>query len=98
MGDLTAFSPWLDRWGLIPDGEPFKTPYNGNDLVFVRRGDEAAILKVTTAEHEMAGGALMEWLGGDGAARVLAREGGALLLERLPATRALAEMARSGQD
>jgi streptomycin 6-kinase len=98
MGDLTAFAPWLDRWGLVPDGEPFETHYNKNALIHVRRGDEPAILKITTAEHEIRGGAVMAWLAGDGAARVLAREGGALLLERLPATRSLAEMARSGGD
>jgi streptomycin 6-kinase len=98
MGDLTAFAPWLDRWGLAPDGEPFQTHWNKNWLIPVRRGGEPAILKVTTAEHEMRGGALMAWLDGDGAARVLAQEGGALLLERLPATRSLAQMARAGGD
>ena len=41
-----------------------------------------AILKVSHASEEIAGGALMAWWGGDGAARVLAREGDALLLER----------------
>jgi streptomycin 6-kinase len=98
MGDLTPFAPWLDRWDLVPDGEPFQTHYTGNWLIHVRLAGEPAILKVTTAEHEMAGGALMAWLAGDGAARVLAREGGALLLERLPATRSLADMARAGHD
>ena len=98
MGDLTAFAPWLDRWGLEPDGEPFQTHYNKNWLIPVRQGGEPAILKITTADHEIAGGAVMAWLAGDGAARVLEREGGALLLERLPATRSLAEIALAGGD
>jgi streptomycin 6-kinase len=96
--NYAEFSPWLADWGLTPDGEPFQTPWNKNWLIHVRRGGEPAILKVTTAEHEIAGGVLMAWLAGDGAPRVLAREGGALLLERLPATRSLADMARAGGD
>jgi streptomycin 6-kinase len=99
MGDpLDTFAPWLDRWGLTPDGEPFSTPYNSNWLIPVRRGGEAAILKIAPSPHERAGASLMSWLAGDGAARVLEWEGDALLLERLPATRSLAEMARSGGD
>ncbi len=99
MADLSdPFAPWLDRWGLTPDGEPFQTHYNGNWLIPVRRQGQAAILKIAPSEHERAGAALMAWLDGDGAARVLAHEGDALLLERLPATRSLADMARSGDD
>ena len=98
MGDLTTFARWLNRWELVPDGEPFETRYAKNWLIPVRRNGQAAILKITTADHEIAGGALMAWLAGDGAARVLEREGGALLLERLPATRSLADMARAGGD
>jgi streptomycin 6-kinase len=99
MGDPFApFAPWLERWKLKPDGEPFRTHYNGNWLLPVRRGGAPAILKIAPSEHERAGAALMTWLAGDGAARVLAWEGDALLLERLPASRSLAEMARSGGD
>jgi len=99
MGDpLATFAPWLDRWGLTPDGAPFSTPYNANWLMPVRRGAEAAILKIAPSPHERAGAALMTWLAGDGAARVLAWDGDALLLERLPAVRSLTEMASSGQD
>jgi streptomycin 6-kinase len=98
MGDLTPFAPWLDRWGLTPDGEPFQTRYNMNWLIPVRQGDKPAMLKIAPSEHERAGAALMAWLDGDGAARVLALEGDALLLERLPAARCLADMARNGGD
>jgi streptomycin 6-kinase len=95
---LAIFAPWLDRWGLAPDGAPFSTPYNANWLIPVRRGGEAAILKIAPSPHERAGASLMTWLAGDGAARVLEWDGDALLLERLPATRSLAEMAHNGQD
>ncbi|MGL1446712.1 aminoglycoside phosphotransferase family protein, partial [Vibrio parahaemolyticus] len=40
----------------------------------------------------------MEWWDGEGAARVLARDATALLLERATGTASLADMARSGQD
>lgn len=99
MGDPSAaFAPWLDRWGLTPDGEPFSTPYTGNCLMPVRRGGDAAILKIAPSPDERAGAALMVWLDGDGAARVLEWEGDVLLMERLPATRSLADMARQGED
>jgi hypothetical protein len=47
------------------------------------------MLKLSSAEDERAGGLLMEWWSGDGAARVLARDGDALLLERAEGTASL---------
>lgn len=98
MGDLTPFAPWLDRWDLAPDGEPFTTRYARNHLLPVRQGDAPAMLKIAVSKDEIDGGALMAWWAGEGAARVLAREAEALLLERLPAKRSLAAMARDGRD
>lgn len=98
MGDLTIFAPWLDRWGLTPDGEPFETRYCKNWLIPVRQGDAPAMLKIATSEHEMAGARLMAWWDGDGAPRVLAIDGEALLLERVPAGRSLADLAHNGGD
>ena len=94
--DATAFEPWLSRWALTPDGAAFSTP--AGRLLPVRQAGAAAILKVSHASEEIAGGALMEWWGGDGAAEVLAREGEALLLERATGPRSLAAMARGGED
>jgi len=98
MRDLSIFAPWLERWGLTPDGEPFETPYCKNWLIPVRQGDAPAMLKIATSEHEMAGARLMAWWDGDGAPRVLAVDGEALLLERIPLGRSLAELARNGGD
>jgi streptomycin 6-kinase len=53
------------------------------------------MLKVALAEEERRGGLLMAWWAGDGAARVLAQDGGALLLERATGPRSLEAMARS---
>jgi streptomycin 6-kinase len=56
------------------------------------------MLKLSHEEHERLSGALMEWWDGDGAARVLARNDTALLLERAMGSASLANMARIGQD
>jgi streptomycin 6-kinase len=50
------------------------------------------------AADEAAGGLLMAWWDGRGAARVLAHEGGAILLERAEGRVSLAELARTGRD
>lgn len=91
-----VFAHWLQRWGLTPDGAPFSSL--AGRLLPVRQAGAAAILKVSHSAEEIRGGALMAWWGGDGAARVLAREGDALLLERATGPRSLAEMARGGED
>ncbi|WP_437819573.1 aminoglycoside phosphotransferase family protein [Sorangium sp. So ce1078] len=90
------FDTYLRRWDLIPDGEPIVT-WSGR-LLPVRRAREPAMLKLALNEEERFGGSLMEWWDGDGAARVLAREGEAILLERAEGARSLAEMSRNGED
>lgn len=92
------FQPWLDLWGLVPDGEAFTTEYTGSWLLPVRQGDLAAMLKLSSSPEELAGGALMEWWAGDGAAQVLARRGEALLLERATGVGSLIDMSRRGDD
>ena len=88
--------PWLRRWHLVPDGAPLTTPTSL--LLPVRRHGEAAMLKIARQEEERRGGALMAWWQGQGAARVLAHEDPALLLERLDGPRSLATLAAAGQD
>jgi streptomycin 6-kinase len=92
------FEPYLTRWHLTPDGEPMSTP--SSLLLPVRGVGEPAslMLKVSLGEEERRGGALMVWWRGDGAARVLAHQGEALLLERAIGGRSLAVMAREGRD
>jgi streptomycin 6-kinase len=91
------FRHWLVQWRLTPDGSAFTTRFGSQLLPVVWRG-ERAILKIARREEERRGGKLMEWYGGTGAARVLAREGDALLLERLVGKRSLSDMVRWGQD
>ncbi|WP_340646583.1 aminoglycoside phosphotransferase family protein [Phenylobacterium sp.] len=91
-----TFTTWIDRWGLTPDGEPFTSL--GGRLLPVRQDGVAAMLKVSHEPEEIAGGLLMAWWAGQGAAPVLAHEGEALLMIRATGVGSLAEMARSGQD
>jgi streptomycin 6-kinase len=91
------FQPWLARWSLSVDGQPIITRF-GSRLIPVSRNGEQAMLKIAGHEEERRGGELMEWYGGLGAARVLAREGDALLLERVVGERSLSAMAQSGHD
>lgn len=90
------FDDYLALWDLTPDGEPVVTA--GALLLPVRAGGEAAMLKVATEPEERFGGVLMAWWEGDGAARVLAMEGDAILLERARGRRSLAALARDGRD
>jgi streptomycin 6-kinase len=90
------FAPYLARWDLTPDGEPIVT--HSSRLLPVRRDGVPAMLKIATAAEERWGANLMEWWDGDGAARVLARDGDALLLERALGDASLDEMARDGRD
>lgn len=94
----TSFQPWLDRWGLVPDGEAFSTPYTGSWLLPVRRDGVPAMLKLAHEAEERRGGGVMAWWGGQGAATVLAHEDEALLLERAMGAGSLVEMARSDDD
>ena len=89
--------PWLRRWSLILDGEPFTTRF-GSRLAPVRRESEAAMLKIAVHAEDRRGGELMAWWDGQGAARVLRRAGEAILLERVSGPRSLAAMALAGGD
>jgi streptomycin 6-kinase len=89
------FTPFLSLWNLTADGAPIVT--HSSELLPVRLTEGTpGMLKVAVHPEEIWAGGLMVWWDGDGAARVLAHEGPALLLERLPNVRKLAEMARAG--
>jgi streptomycin 6-kinase len=92
-----SLASFLTLWNLAADGAPIVT--HSSELLPVRLADgTAGMLKVAMHPEEIFAGGLMVWWDGDGAARVLAHEGPALLLERLPNTRSLAAMARAGGD
>lgn len=68
-------------WRLFPDGELRHTPTSLLQPVLFQA--ESAMLKVALCEEERRGAALMRWWNGDAAARVLAHDNDALLLERI---------------
>lgn len=93
---IKMFTEYLTRWNLTPDGEPIIT--STSRLLPVLFRHSPAMLKIALVPEEKGGGALMAWWNGDGAARVLAHGGDALLLERATGSRSLAEMARTDTD
>lgn len=92
----SIFDEWLLRWDLLADGAPIST--HCSDLLPVRHAGEPAMLKIAREADTRWAWLLMEYWDGDGAARVLAHEGDALLLERALGTRSLARMTRDGRD
>ncbi|WP_085584648.1 MULTISPECIES: aminoglycoside phosphotransferase family protein [unclassified Pseudomonas] len=96
MAERDVFGPWLQRWALVPDGEPVITL--GSRLLPVRQGDAPAMLKVAVDAEEKFGNLLMTWWDGEGAARVIAHHGDGLLLERAMGRRSLMRMALNGED
>ena len=90
------FDEYLARWALTPDGDPIVT--QSSRLLPVRRQGAPAILKVAVSPEEKLGNRLMMWWDGHGAARVLARDDDALLLERAMGSNSLSHFARNGRD
>ncbi|HVR55188.1 MAG TPA: aminoglycoside phosphotransferase family protein [Pseudorhodoferax sp.] len=90
------FESHVRRWDLVPDGPAIAT--RTAHLLPVRWAGAPAMLKLSHDPEERRGGALMVWWNGEGAARVLARDAHAVLLERATGPGALADMARQGQD
>ena len=95
--DHLDFQPWLDRWLLTPDGEPFASIWSR--LLPVRRDGQALMLKACMAGQEVHGSAFLAGYEGRGAVRVLEREADAVLLERAEGPLNLADIAREqGED
>lgn len=90
------FDEYLERWGLVADGMPFRT--TSSDLLAVSHGAIPAMLKLARELEEQRGNRLMAWWEGCGAAPVLAQEGIALLMKRAVGSRSLHAMASGGED
>ncbi|MQW88360.1 aminoglycoside phosphotransferase family protein [Sinorhizobium saheli] len=90
------FTSQIARWSLEPEGEPIAT--RSSRLLPVRWRGQPAMLKVAEEAEERAGGVLMRWWDGCGAARVYAHAGDAILLERAESRCSLFHMAMTGSD
>lgn len=86
----------LKRWRLTPDGALIER--HSSILLPVTRDGAPAMLKIARDPTEKTGNAVMAWWNGDGAARVLAYDGDAVLLERASSGISLADFARDGRD
>ncbi len=91
-----ALARWINRWRLKPEGDPFST--HSSVLLPARQDGRPVMLKLTPEPDEIRGGALLSWWDGKGAVRVLEREDGALLMERLVGHRSLAKLSMDGDD
>src|ERR1700754_5105730 len=91
--DATArlLEPRIAQWGLAPDGDAFSTPSSVLQPVLFE--GRPAFLKVATVAEETAGGCVMVWWAGRGAAEVYAADGDALVIARATGSRDLARMA-----
>jgi streptomycin 6-kinase len=96
LSDLDTFEPYLSQWALAQDGDPIFT--ERSNLLPVRWNGQPAMLKIAVEPEERFGAHLMALWEGDGAARVYANDGTALLLERAEGTRSLAKMVNDGKD
>ena len=90
------FTEYIVKWDLQQDGEPIRT--HSSRLLPVRRYGIPAMLKVAQEPEEKFGARLMVWWDGEGAARVLAHDADALLLERTQSSHTLADLARTGNS
>lgn len=94
--DMDVFVPWMKKWNLVQDGTPIATP--GSSLLPVKMNSAMAMLKIARDEHEIRGGKVLQWWDGNGAARVLARNANALVMERAQGRQSLMHMALHGLD
>ncbi|QGM10152.1 APH(6) family putative aminoglycoside O-phosphotransferase [Stenotrophomonas maltophilia] len=73
--------PYLSRWRLRRDGPAIRTPH-ARLWPVLTAADEPAMLKISSETEEQNSHRLLRWWNGDGAARLLAHEGPAILIER----------------
>ncbi|KQV64474.1 aminoglycoside phosphotransferase family protein [Rhizobium sp. Root1220] len=90
------FESYIERWRLTIDGELVVT--HSSQLLPVLWNGRPAMLKISGDAAEKAGGALMHWWNGIGAATVYAHDDEAVLLERATGSHSLLAMAMSGGD
>jgi streptomycin 6-kinase len=90
------FRSHIKRWGLVPDGDPIST--HSSDLLPALKDGVPVMLKIARVTDERLGARLMEWWGGQGAARVIEIDGDALLMERATGRKSLNVMVRNGED
>ena len=93
----SALAHYVSLWSLEPDGLPFATRHSW--LLAVRQADKPCLLKLRKPESdEYLTAALLSYFGGDGAVRLIAGDGPAVLMERACGVVSLMDMAAAGGD
>jgi len=92
-----SIAEWLDHWRLGIDGAVFETATSTLVPAHTATG-QAVMLKVSHHDEERRGSALLAAWSGRGAARVLERDGDAVLMERATGPRSLVAMSTAGSD
>ncbi len=95
---LTSFAPWLARWGLEPDGEPFETAYSKSRLMPVRRHGAPAMLKLAADADRGARRDADGLVGGRRRGAGSGARGPGPAAGAAGGPRSLAEMANAGRD
>ncbi|MFC7782711.1 aminoglycoside phosphotransferase family protein [Legionella taurinensis] len=93
---MNEFLPYIHHWNLLPDGDPIIT--QTSRLLPVLYKHQPAMLKIVTLDEEQRGGELMVWWHGQGAARILAHDQQAFLMERSMAQPSLMQLVKQGND
>jgi streptomycin 6-kinase len=95
-GAARLLAPRIVQWRLTPAGDAFSTA--SSVLQPVRFEGREAFLKVATVDEETAGGRVMVWWAGRGAAEVYAAGGDAVVIARATGLRELARMAAASAE
>ena len=93
---MNELQKYMTRWKLTPDGEPIIT--QSSILHPVQYNNMPAMLKIALVSEEQIGGQLMVWWNGQGAARILAHDNNAFLMERARGEKSLVDMAKHHHD
>lgn len=93
---MTKFEMYLLKWNLIPDGQAIVTP--SSHLLPVKYNQEPCMLKIALIQEEQIGGDVMLWWDGQGAAKILAHDEKALLMQRATGSGCLQSMVKQNQD
>ncbi len=87
---------YIRHWNLREDGDPFVT--SSGWLQPVLFNDISCMLKIARRDKDRRANEVMIWWKGDGAAKVLLHDDGALLMERAITGSSLIEMPKNGLD
>lgn len=88
--------PFHEKWNLVPAGNPLVT--HASCLQPALQGNWPVMMKTSDRSDELRGFTLLEWWNGEGAVRMLARDGHTILMDRATGAASLSAMSEAGHD